>query len=44
MTLVSGVAEIDKQHGIVIKLGSSGTPENTDLVSRLWNHNSMDNI
>jgi len=44
VTLVSGAPEIDKQQGIGIKLGSSGAPENTDLVWRFWSHNSTDNI
>ena len=44
VTLVSGVPEIDKQQGIGIKLGSSGAPENTDLVWRFQNHNSTDTI
>ena len=34
VTLVSGGPEIDKQPGIRIKPGSSGAPENTDLVCR----------
>jgi hypothetical protein len=38
------VPEIDKQQGIGIKLESSGAAENTDLVWRFRNHNSMDNI
>ena len=32
VTLVPGAPETDKQQGIGIKLGSSGTPENTDLI------------
>jgi len=40
MTLVSGAPEIDKQQIIGITLGSSGAPENTDLVCRFRNHNS----
>jgi len=44
VTLVSGAPGIDKQQGIGIKLGSSGTPEDTDLIWRFPNHNSTDNI
>jgi hypothetical protein len=44
VTLVSGAPEADKQEGIGIKLGSSGTPENTHLFCRFRNYNSTDNI
>jgi len=44
VTLVSGAPEIDKQQIIGIKVGSSGTHENTDLICRFWNPNSTQPI
>jgi len=38
-TLVYSAPEIDKQQMIGIKVGSSGIPENMDLVGRFRNHN-----
>jgi len=44
VTLGSCVTEIDKKQTIGMKLGSSGAPENTDLISRFRNHNSTRTI
>jgi len=44
VTLVSGAPEIDMQQITRIKLASSGTPENTDLVCRFQNYNSSRTI
>jgi len=44
VTLVSAAPEIDKHPIMGIKLGSSGRPENTDLVCRFPNHNSTQTI
>jgi hypothetical protein len=40
LPLVSGAPEIGKQQTIGIRHGSSGAPENTDLVCRFRNANS----
>jgi len=44
VTVVSGAPQMDTLQMIRIKHGSSGTPENTDLVRRYRYHNSTGTI